>query len=503
MREKRNTDLMIDLGLFRQKGGSVPKRKHKIVILDKAQMHREGEAFDLIEKHEDGALGSVVKEKICLGFYGLVAKVPYSLIAVRDQDYMKQLLFDYFLTEEIKQAKKEVTSRGRKWTNKLELKLINSKEQDIQEVVTMMLDKATYGSFNKPLYATFMGQYVKGYTDLGAGLVDYILKHGCPPEQITAKDGASYDLEQLMSIAAMAKIMGDPDWLGGSGGNTGYVIDNGKAKAVLVDAGQALTSDDLYIGSGSKDIQIGKNLDIGISFANLTTKQRDEYIGTLYRFTSLDDERLYGLVSALVRRGGVYNTSRNDKDTPITLFQDSQAEDMIVRIMNNIIQLRETYAVELQSYHEMAIQQGLLNPLNEVSPEHFILQPGEVFAPTSMGIAMDEFLSYQPGKNMVYSTQDKLEALQDLVNRIELEIEHCQKEKIENPKMTRYEHKIMVLNATKNYLCGNIDIDILNTYKQQYPKWNKAFGKSNTEVLVDEAVELKGKGHSTGITYNG
>ncbi|MDR3503274.1 MAG: hypothetical protein P4L79_11920 [Legionella sp.] len=502
MREKRNTDLMIDLGLFRQKGGSVPKRKHKIIILDKAQMHREGEVFDLIEKHEDGALGSVVKEKICLGFYGLVAKVPYSLIAVRDQDYMKQLLFDYFLTEEVKQAKKDVISLGRKWTNALELKLINSKERDIQEVVTMMLDKATYGHLNKPLYATFMGQYVKGYTDLGADVVDYIVEHGIPPEQITAKDGVRYELDQLMSIAAMAKVMGDPDWLGGSGGNTGYVIDDGRAKAVLVDAGQALTSDDMHIDSHSKDIQIGKNLENGIAFDNLTTKQRDEYIGTLYRFTGLADEALYDLVSALVRRGGVYNTSRDDKDNPITLFQDSQVEDMVARIMNNIIQLRDTYAVELQNYHEMAIQQGLLNPLHAVSPEHFILQPEEVFAPTSMGIAMDEFLSYQPKKNMAYSTQDKLEALQDLVNRIEDEIEHCQKEKVTNPKMTRYEHKIMVLNATKNYLCDNIDIGILNAYKQQYPKWSKALGKSNTEALVEEAVDLKRKGVSLGITYD-
>lgn len=115
---------------------------------------------------------------------------------------------------------------------------------------------------------------------------------------------------------------------------------------------------------------------------------------------------------------------------------------------------------------------------------------------------MNEFLSYQPKKNIVYSTQDKLEALQDLVNRIEVEIEHCQNQKRTNPKMTRYEHKIMVLNATKNYISDNIDIDILNAYKQQYPKWDKAFGKSNTKELVDEAFELKEKRRSLGITYN-
>lgn len=148
-----------------------------------------------------------------------------------------------------------------------------------------------------------------------------------------------------------------------------------------------------------------------------------------------------------------------------------------------------------------SIASVVLNPLHEVSPEHFILQPEEVFALTSMGIAMDEFLSCQPKKNMVYSTQDKLEALQDLVNRIEDEIEHCQKEKVTNLKMARYEHKIMVLNATKNYLCDNIDIDILNAYKRQYPKWNKGLGKSNTEALVEEACDLKGKGQSLGITY--
>ncbi|MFJ1269519.1 hypothetical protein ACD661_13210 [Legionella lytica] len=394
MREKRNTDLMIALGLFHPKGGSVPKRKHKIVILDKARMHREGDTFEFIEKPEDGALGSVVKEKICLGFYGLVAKVPYSLIALRDHSYMQQLLFSYFLTEELKFAKKETLNHGKKWTDQLELKLINRKERDIQENVALLLDKATYGSLNKPVYATFMEQYVKGYSDLGSEVVDHIRQQGNPPEQITAKDGLSYELEQLMSLAAIAKIVGDPDWLGGSGCNTGYVLEEGRAKVVLVDAGQALTNDEMHIKSHSKDIQIGKNQEKGIVFEQLTMKQREEYIGTLYRFTSLDNQQLYELISALVRRGGVYNTRKDDKDNPIILFQDAQAEDMAVKMMNNIIQLRETYAVELQNYHEMAMQQGLLNPLRELSPEHFILQPEEVFAPTSREMAMNElFLS--------------------------------------------------------------------------------------------------------------
>ena len=389
MRENINTDFEF----FRQKKESAPKRRHKIAILDKAQLHQEGDVVDLIEKPEDGALGKVVKDKICLGFYGLVARVPYSLIAVRDKDYMEQLLFDYFLAEEIRQARKAAKHNGRKWTAAMEFKLITNKEQDIQDVVAIMLDKATYGHLNRPLYATSLVQYVKGYTDLGSDVVDYIIQQGNHPEHITTKEGFNYELKQLMSLAAMAKIMGDPDWLGSKGNNTGYVLEDAQAKVVLVDAGAALTSDGLRIDSHAKDIQIGKNLQQGIVFEQLTPKQHDEYIGALYRFSSLDDARLYELISELVQRGGVYNSSRDDKGNPIILFQDMQAEGMIVKIMNNILQLRETYAVELRNYHKMAIQRGFLNPLREVSPEHFILQPEEVFAPTSIGIVMDAFLS--------------------------------------------------------------------------------------------------------------
>ncbi|WP_428412530.1 hypothetical protein [Legionella sp.] len=87
-------------------------------------------------------------------------------------------------------------------------------------------------------------------------------------------------------------------------------------------------------------------------------------------------ESLSSIVKQNISRrvSAFYNTRRDDKDNPIILFQEMQAEAMIVKIMNNIIQLRETYAVELQNYHEMAIQPDLLNPLHEVSAEHFILQ---------------------------------------------------------------------------------------------------------------------------------
>lgn len=81
--------------------------------------------------------------------------------------------------------------------------------------------------------------------------------------------------------------------------------------------------------------------------------------------------------------------------------------------------------------------------------------------------------------------------LQDLISRIETEIDYCNQQKAKYLIMQRFNHKIAVLRAAKNYLCGKIGSETLNEYMRLYPKWEKAFGASNTITLINEAIEFK------------
>ncbi|KTC92450.1 hypothetical protein OQJ18_10510 [Fluoribacter dumoffii] len=87
---------------------------------------------------------------------------------------------------------------------------------------------------------------------------------------------------------------------------------------------------------------------------------------------------------------------------------------------------------------------------------------------------------------------EKIEVqLQDLIKRIEDEITCCQKQKEEHPRLQHYSDLLPVLNATRNYLCGNIGLNILEEYMQVYSKWNKPLGFTNTEALISEAIAFK------------
>jgi hypothetical protein len=81
--------------------------------------------------------------------------------------------------------------------------------------------------------------------------------------------------------------------------------------------------------------------------------------------------------------------------------------------------------------------------------------------------------------------------LHDLVSQIKDRIDYFIKQMRKNPQIQWYSHKIAVLNATKNYLYDNIEIDTLEDYKRVYPKWDKAVGVSNTKNLVIEAMLFK------------
>ncbi|PWY57564.1 hypothetical protein DGG96_00235 [Legionella qingyii] len=82
--------------------------------------------------------------------------------------------------------------------------------------------------------------------------------------------------------------------------------------------------------------------------------------------------------------------------------------------------------------------------------------------------------------------------LQDLVGRIEAGIAYCKRQKEMYPRIQQYSDKISVLNATKNYVCGNIGLDLLEEYMRIYPKWDKDPEDEDTKALIYEARALKG-----------
>jgi hypothetical protein len=82
--------------------------------------------------------------------------------------------------------------------------------------------------------------------------------------------------------------------------------------------------------------------------------------------------------------------------------------------------------------------------------------------------------------------------LQDLVGRIEEGIASCKRQKEMYPRMHQYSDKISVLNATKNYVCGNIGLDLLEEYMRMYPKWDKDPEVADTKALIHEARAFKG-----------
>ncbi|WP_454785611.1 hypothetical protein [Legionella sp. WA2024007413] len=83
--------------------------------------------------------------------------------------------------------------------------------------------------------------------------------------------------------------------------------------------------------------------------------------------------------------------------------------------------------------------------------------------------------------------------VQALLSRIEEGIAYCKQQKELYPRMQQYADKISVLNAIKNYICGNIGLDLLEEYMMMYPKWDKNPEGVDINKLLQEALTFKGE----------
>ncbi|KGP63909.1 hypothetical protein EP47_07180 [Legionella norrlandica] len=337
-------------GFFGQQGGSVPKIRRE-VYRTKEERRQMEEKISFIEKIE-GSSGECIKEKILLDFYSTLSRTPECRIALQKGDHCKDLLNLYF------------THGG----NPLEV------TRELSEAFYQGLP--TYGtSMDDKYHVTFMGKMLSNYSDLGVDFVRFIETHHRPPESIV-KDRQEYPLDGLMEIAAIAKVLDDPDWLGGSGGNTGFVIERDesghtRAVAILVDAGMGLSDTPKRQSPESKNIQVGNALPttFDIHFNCLTESQKLKFIGTLYKFVNC--ENLESLLEFIVKREGAFNSQKDKYGNTIALWNDADADQMINRIQNNIERLSHTYREELEHYRRLTNQPGEvpITDFNIVIPE--------------------------------------------------------------------------------------------------------------------------------------
>ncbi|KTD63610.1 hypothetical protein Lsan_1043 [Legionella santicrucis] len=335
---------------YGQSGGSVPKFRSEVHRTREERRLRD-EKMSFIEKIETWT-GEAVKEKILLDFYSTLANTPPSRIALQKEDHCNNLIKMHF------------THAGNDENVVVEL----------TDVYSQALPK--YGTFDDDKYhITFMSKMLNNYSDLGSDFVNYIETHHRPREFVI-KDGKEYPLDGLMEIAAIAKILGDPDWLGGSGGNTGFVIKteqdgHARAKAVIVDAGMGLPDHPIRQGPESKNIQIGNAApaQFDIHFDHLTGSQKNSFIGTLYKFINCDN--LDTLIEFIVKREEAFNSQKDVRGNIITLLADADAEQMITKIKNNLERLSQTYSEELALYKASTNQSEtiLITDFNIVIPE--------------------------------------------------------------------------------------------------------------------------------------
>lgn len=275
-----------------------------------------------------GNLDGLIKEKACLDFYRAFTTTPSSRVLLVDKKYAKEILRPFLEFEE-------------------------GVEDPVLEDILGGYKRYTKPDSREDFFSIFASKKLTGYSDLGEEVIHSIQQEGRPPEflKIELGDGKvkSVPLYGLMKIAAIAKVLGDTDWLGGSGKNSGKTIKVDEvgtyAEACIVDAGYALdkltSPSDRPVPISSRDIQIGNMSTDIIEFNKLTENQQLEFISTLDQLTKMPEEEL----RALFTKNGAYNTDL------ITDIDMDQWFDHSFRLIQDNLALQELlYQPELNQY---------------------------------------------------------------------------------------------------------------------------------------------------------
>lgn len=204
------------------------------------------------------------------------------------------------------------------------LPIINQFTQN-NPLANAILDEINYGRENKKMNAIhIMSKWMDGYTDLANASVknsdgniipyfEHFQNTGILSDTIIV-DGKEIPLEGLLELLAAARLLGDIDVFGNSGGNVGFVLipdQQGKpefAQIVKIDPGYAFTvngqsqlfaalnpsaSPDCLSLKDLKDIQIGTTSETLVQWSCLTQNQKTRFINAMKKYIdTLKDESI-------------------------------------------------------------------------------------------------------------------------------------------------------------------------------------------------------------------
>ena len=262
-----------------------------------------------------------IDEKVFLDFYKSFSRAASSRLGLISKKELKQIIDLHIIIEDpvLKKDVVEDTYRGFLKSN--------------------IIDD---GSDENRLI--FRSKRVEAYQDFGQEFVDYIHANSHPRETVLV-EGQERTIKGLMAIAAVAKILGDNDWLGGSGKNTGFTLgDDGSLNAIIVDAGNSLRCaaindlDCQFMVTGEK-----------INFSNLTVTQKDEYLETLRELSELTEDDIF----QWVYRDGLWNCQLEEVQsdeisvldlhaTPIPLYEPGNDESI-----SSVVLMDEAHALNI------------------------------------------------------------------------------------------------------------------------------------------------------------
>lgn len=174
----------------------------------------------------------------------------------------------------------------------------------------------------------------KDITGVPCPIMDYITRYKRPPEKVLNPAGEEILLNGLVALTAVARILGDPDCIGGSGTNAGYRWkENGAIEIVKIDPGECFNffsgriqnrAYHLYTSSGVtdprvKDLQLGPARDGPIFlWEALTEDQKEEFISVLFnagRYLHLREDK-NDIIEYLVYRDNKFKRGDTEQFPP-------------------------------------------------------------------------------------------------------------------------------------------------------------------------------------------
>lgn len=329
----------------RQEGGSVPKRRICVGNNNSSQA-AESIWVEKIQLGEESL--DVLRETLGLSFYRLLGLAPRTAAASRNKREMKQFLRDYFRgnTQIVDDILAGLNSRPQVETNYLSL--LNSA---IQQLPSRFFDSGDLRSErDSQLYLTFLSEYIANWQPLGTDFMAQLHVPGSGLVEVETRQGR-YPLIGVGAAIAIALIIDDPDFIGGSGSNLGYVIDEEEKVAYVkvIDAGESFNAkrSEPYT---LRNVKFAKQGEQQIQFDNLSLEHKDEFLQVLHYFSRCQE--LDEVIDFLIKQVQTFNgkSKQNSGNETFVLLSETQAAYFKGVIRENIVHMADVYQEELRDY---------------------------------------------------------------------------------------------------------------------------------------------------------